>query len=436
MKLKKLEVSSFGGINPASPVVIDFTRSKQVKVDGDNATGKSSLLTAMLVACGYTSHTGKEGKNFINNDTDKIDINFEFVGNDRKTYEVRCTKSSFKLTYDGSVVAEPIAKMKELLGVAGVSPMEIKNKPLKEVVRWLSSYSNKTAEEFEGQLQKYKTLIKTARDTRAAANKSVKGITEYLDNEPMYADWEGSEKKYTKEINIEVLSKELKVAGEKSDKYIRAEERLKKLKQETPGIEDKIKSLEEELAREKEKLITNNDAIATGEAFLKDNKSFKTDYDEVRKRYDNAAQESINYNKWQEIKKKKSEKDEFENISIKADAKEKEILKSVKELQAEILPDIKGVELVTEDTHEDGGVMKKEGLYWDGRNIAQLSESEWWTLVLMIWRKYKVKIVVIDNYQSLGSMAVESLTKLANDGAYILAAEMSRDKKVLEVVYE
>src|SRR5580765_3919755 len=129
MKLKKLEVNSFSGINPNSPVVIDFSDTKWVKASGDMGVGKTSLLNALLVACGNLSHTGKEGKNFINNETEKIDINFDFVGNDRCNYSVRCTKSSFTLTYDGEVVSEPITKMKELLGVVGVSPMEIKNKP-------------------------------------------------------------------------------------------------------------------------------------------------------------------------------------------------------------------------------------------------------------------------------------------------------------------
>jgi thymidine kinase len=80
--------------------------------------------------------------------------------------------------------------------------------------------------------------------------------------------------------------------------------------------------------------------------------------------------------------------------------------------------------------------MKKEGLYWNGKNVAQLSESQWWSIVLSIWRKYKVKIVVIDNFQSLGSSAVELLEKLSKDGAYILCAEMNREQKSLQINYE
>jgi hypothetical protein len=80
--------------------------------------------------------------------------------------------------------------------------------------------------------------------------------------------------------------------------------------------------------------------------------------------------------------------------------------------------------------------MKKEGLYLNGKNVTQLSESEWWALVIQIWRKYKVKIVVIDNMQSLGSKGIELLEKLNADGAYILAAQMNREQKSLQINYE
>ena len=433
MKLKKLEVSAFAGINPNSPIVIDFTQSKFVEVNGDMGVGKTSLLNALLVACGQLSKDSND-KALVNKDSGKIDINFSFVGKDKYNYEVRCTKSSFSLTYEGEAVPEPITKMKELLGVVGVSPMDIKFKPLKEIVKWLAGYSNKSAEEFEGQLAKYKSGIKSARETRSAANKSVKGLTEYLDNEDLFINWEESEKRYSKEPDIKTLSAELDKAGKKSDTYIRAEEKLKRLKQDRPSIVSRIEELKKELAQKENELVEHDKSVAAGEKYIEENKSDKKQYDDVKKKYDSAAQDVVNYNKWQEVKRKKKEKDEFEDLSQKADAQEKKLLQSVKELQAEILPDIKGLELVTEDTHEDG-VIKKEGLYVNGKNTAQLSESEFWAFVMQVWKKYKVKIVVIDNYQSLGSKAVSILEGLSKDGAYILAAEMNREQKSLQVNY-
>jgi 16S rRNA C967 or C1407 C5-methylase (RsmB/RsmF family) len=244
----------------------------------------------------------------------------------------------------------------------------------------------------------------------------------------MFINWEESEKKYSKEINLKEISARLDLAGKKSDRLLQAESKLKQMKERKESIEEQISRL----VKEAEEI---NKSVEAGEKFVADNRTAKKEYDDVKKMYDSAAQDSINYNKWQEIIRKKKEKDEYETVSQKADAKEKEILQSLKELQAEILPDIKGVELVTEDTHEDG-VMKKEGLYLNGKNVTQLSESEWWALVIQIWRKYKVKIVVIDNMQSLGSKGIELLEKLNADGAYILAAQMNREQKSLQINYE
>lgn len=435
MKLKKLEVTAFAGINPLSPVILDFTQSKFIEVTGDNGTGKTSLLNALLVACGQLSHTGKDGKNYINQDSDKIDIKFSFVGKDRYNYDVSCTKSQFKLSYEGEAVAEPISKMKELLGVVGVSPMDIKNAKVSEIVKWLSSYTNKSPEEFDKEMRKLKEGTKTAKESRASANKIYKAMKEYLEGEPMAQNWEESEKKYAEEPDIKTLSAQLKTAGDKSDKYIRAEEKLKQHTHGRAGIVNDIERLKRELEQKEKQLVEQDKLIESAQKYLDDNKSDKKEYDEVKKKYDNIALELADYNKWQEIKAKKNDMDAAETLSQKADAQEKALNKSITELQSEILPDIKGVELVTEDTHEDGK-MKKEGLYWNGKNTAQLSESEFWKLVLEIWRKFKVKIIVIDNYQSLGSMAVEILEKLEKDGAYILAAEMNRQIKELAISYE
>lgn len=432
MKLKRIDVKSFGGINPKSPVVIDFSKDNVVNISGDNGTCKTSLINALLVACG---HLSKENKNFVNNESGKIDIDFDFEGKDRYNYQVKVTKSAFKLMYDGEAVPEPITKMKELLGVVGVSPMEVKQKPLKDIIKWLSSYSNKSPEEYEAQMEQHKQGVKACREVRAKANKSAKANREFLEAEEMYVRWEQSEIDYAEAVDIKELSAKLKSAGDNSDKYIKSEAGLKTLREKKTTVESDLEELRRKIAEKEAELADIDKRVSTGEKWLKENKSFKTEYDAIRQQYDNAAEHNASYNKWQQIKQKKSEMDEFETIAQNADAKEKELIRGISELQSEILPDFKGVELVLEDTHEDGGVVKKEGLYVDGKNVAQLSETEWWAFVMKIWRKFKVKIIVIDNMQSLGSSGVELLEKLAKDGAYILAAEMNREQKTLHIEY-
>lgn len=434
MKLKQLEINSFGGINPNSPVVIDFSKSNLIVADGDKGVGKTSLLNSLLAACGQLGYTGKEGAKFVNNETDKIDINFSFVGNDRRNYEVRCTKSAFTLTYEGEKLAEPITMMKQLLGVVGVSPMEVKDKKLADIIKWLSSYSTKSAEEFEAEVRKVKDGIKEAEKTRAEANKSVKGINEYLNNEEMYSNWEVSQKKYEKPLDLKDLSKSLQTATDNLQEYTKAETGLASIKGVMANTVADIERIKKELAQKEAELKEQEERIEKDEAYLKKNASVKPDYDAAKKAYDESHKYVEKHNKCKEIKRKIKELGEFEELSQKADAKALELKQDLKTIQAEILPDIKGVELVLEDTHEDGEP-KKEGLYWNGRNVAQLSETEWWDIVLLIWKKYKVKVIVIDNYSSLGSSAVAILEGLAKNGAYILAAEMNREQKELQIHY-
>jgi hypothetical protein len=425
MKLLKLEVNACGGISPEAPVVIDFTQSKYVAISGDMGTGKSSLETALLVGLGQLS---KEDKNLVNLDSGKLDINLDFVGKDKLTYKVRVTKSEFRLIYEGEKLDEPITKMKQLLGVAGVSPMSIKTAKLSEIIKWLASYSNKTAEEFENQRKKLKDGMKKAADARADANRSLKSLNEYLSNEEMYAQWEESEKKYAVKPDIEELSRQLETATE--DK-----ETLRQMELLVVSKKEKIKAVDEMILKLERERIQLKESIDNHTTYITEHAEVPAEYERINTRYKSAATDLANFNKWQEIKQKKSDRDQFETLSQQADAKEKELKKEMKELQAEILPDIKNVELVMEDTHEDGK-MVKEGLYWEGRNVAQLSESEWFAIVLQIWRKYKVRIVVIDNFQSLGTKAVEIIEKLIKDGAYVLAAEMKRGTQTLEIEYK
>lgn len=425
MRLLQLQTNACGGISPAAPVIVDFTRSKYVLSSGDMGVGKTSLLSSLLMALGQLS---KETKDLINLDSDKIDINLDFIGNDKKAYNVRVTKSMFKLTYDGENISSPIAKVKELLGVPGISPMAIKNGKLQDIIKWLASYSKKTPEEFEQQAKKLKDGIKTSADNRADANRSRKALDEYLSNEVMYEKWEESEKKYTVKPDIEALSKKLEESEKARVMVMTATQQVQIKQERKESLQKQIEQLQKDIEIADKQILIN-------QKIIDDNPTAQADYEDINTQYKSAATDLSDFNKWQEIKEKKSQRDQFETLSQQFDATEKELIKERKELQAEILPDIKGVELVMEDTHEDGKIVK-EGLYWEGRNVAQLSESEWWSLVMQIWRKYKVKIVVIDNFQSLGTKAVELIERLIKDGAYVLAAEMKRGTQTLEIEYK
>lgn len=418
MKLKKLEVKDFGGINGSSPIIIDFGESKFVKVSGENGKGKTSLLNALLVALGYLS---KDNKDFVNRDSGKIDIDFEFVGNDRKTYRCRVTKSQFKLEYEGENLPEPITKIKELLGIPGVSPMEIKNKPLKEIVKWLAAYTRRGAEDYEKQLQKHKNSIKEAASTRAAANKQFKALQATIGEFVEEIPWKNNEAKYGAKKDIKALSEKLDEAGKRSDRLIQAETRLKELK-----------VRRQQLLAE---LTDVNAKIQSGEGFVSKMQPVKAEYDAIRIEYNQAAEYSAKYEWWKSIKRQKSEMDEFETIAQRADAAEKAAKEEVKLLQAEIIPDSKNIEIVLEDEYENGKLIKPEGFYINDVNSSQCSKGEWIKAIISILRKNKTKILILDDFESLGSEGRDLVEKLHRDGCFILAAEVVVGKKELTIDY-
>lgn len=436
MKIEFISVNSFGGIHPKAPIVVDLSQGRFVVATGDNGVNKSSFINSCLLACGALGAPDtKDNKRFVNNETKKLEVDMEFIGNDKFKYHVRCTKSVFSLTYEGENIPEPLTKMKELLGVVGISPMDIKNKSLKDQVKWLAGYTNKNVEEFEKQMDKHKANAKNSATARADANRSAKGLKEFLNNEDLFLDWENSEKTYAKKIDLEKLSKKLDEVGKNSDAYIKAETGLKAIKDSRPKIVTEIEKIKLDLAAKEKELVDLDKRIAIGQKYVDENKAVKKEYDAVKSEYDNSHDYVENYNKWQDVKKKKIELDEYETLSQKADANEKSALAKMKELQSEILPDIKGVSIISEDTHENG-VMVKEGLYIGKQSAAQVSETEWWDFVMQVWDKNKVKIIVIDNMQSLGTKGYERLKKLHDKGAYIFAAEMNRQQNFLEIVQE
>lgn len=437
MKLKQFKINSGGKFTPQAPIVIDFSKSKMVGLKGDQETGKTTVEELLLMTLGQLG-----GQDVIdalkNRGNGTIDTEFQFEGKDRADYDIKLKNGRLTLKREGQPTpGGPQALIKSLLGVVGVSPLEIKNEPIEKIVKWLASYSTKSAEEFEKDMLKIKNGIKESKRVRAEANKSVKGLREYLFGEG-YVDekgdliekaWKKSETDFKEKPNVDKLSAELKAAGDKSDKFIQFETKLNAKKTRKEQIEIEMADLQKELDE-----VNKN--ITEGNAWIEKNKTAKKDYDDVKKKYDNAAKDVTAYNLWVDVKKKKKEMDNFQDVAIAADNKEKELIKRQQELQWEVIPDIKGVEILLEDTHEDEGEMRKAGFYYKGLNSRQLSASEWFGLVIQILKKNKIKIVVIDDISQFGSKFMDLLTSLSESGCYILYSEMSRGQEVLEIEYK
>lgn len=429
MKLKRFELIAGGQFNGQSPsIVIDFTKSKVVGGKSDEEGGKTTLIEMILLNTGMIGGE-KVIKDLINTETGELKSKIEYeVGKD--TYEVTQSKGVLTVRKDGAVQPGGAQTLlRQTLGMVGISPMSIKDAPIEKIVKWLAGYSTSGAEEFEKKMLKLKNDIKTAKAARAAANKSAKGAKEYLVGEG-YVDekgdlieksWLQSEKDFAEEPDIKELSRKLTAAGAKSDKFIENESKTNNQKERKAQIEKQIKDLQKELTQ-----VDEN--IGLGEKWLAANATAKKDYDAIKKQYDNAAQDVSDYNKWQMCLTKKKEWDDFDDLSIKADGLEKAALKKQQDLQWEVIPDIKGVELLLEDDDD-----REAGYYFEGKNSRQLSASQWFGQVVKILKKNGVGFLVIDDISQFGSSFIETLKQLSKT-CTILYTEMLRGQE--EIIFD
>jgi len=95
------------------------------------------------------------------------------------------------------------------------------------------------------------------------------------------------------------------------------------------------------------------------------------------------------------------------------------------------LPDIEGLEIRLKTGLDE----EDEGIFYQGKSFAQLSESELWDLFLVIWAAKDVQFIFCENVNALGSEAIKTLNRLVKEGAVVFASEMERSKKEMEISF-
>lgn len=441
MKLKRFELIAGGQHDGHSPsIVIDFTKSTMIGGKSDEEGGKTTLIEMILLNTGMIGGE-KVIKDLINKDTGELKSKLEYeVGKD--SYEVTQNKGVLTVRKEGEKQPGGAQTLlRQTLGMVGVSPMNIKDAPIEKIVKWLAGYSASGAEEFEKKMLKFKADIKTAKASRASANKSAKGLKEYLAGEGYINEngdlsekvWKASEEKYKKKVDVKDVSTRMDKAAADADKYLRAEEKLKGHKFRRNLEDVRVSDLEQELKKAKETLAQTDKDIATGEKYLTENKADKTNYDAIKKEFEDVSKNAIAYDKWQDVKKKKTEMDGFEDLAIRADGIEKAALKKQQDLQWEVIPDVKDVELLLEDEEDEEGNIREAGYYYQGLNSRQLSASQWFGQVVKILKKNGIKFLVIDDISQFGSSFMETLKQLSKT-CTILYTEMLRGQE--EIIFD
>lgn len=438
--LKHVSIDSFMGIDKSNPVVLDlakhYAKGKNITtLSGNQGTRKTSTISALLFLLGANFDFDKDNLINITDDTINLENEFEVDG---EQYRVKATKSRFLLEKlyanpgkEGKWVKEdsPKETLRKLIGNLGLSPMFLKEQSGEKQIDWF----RRTFSDEEN--SKKETSIKTSLGklvpARREANREYKRLQTVLNDSDLFINWEDSERRFKKEITIEAEQKKLNDLGKAADEYRNAENGMAIIGQQIESKTNEIERLEAALKvakDEKEALLVRK---TNGDEYLAQNVMAKTDYDDAQREFRLISQQLLEQKEWKEIKKLKDEMDQYETLVQDADAKKDKLKLDLMKVTKKYLPEIDGLEIKIATGMDD----EEEGIYFEGKTMAQLSESELWGLFFKIWEQKDVRFVFIENVSSLGTDAVAILNMLAKNDVKIFATQMDRKKQSMKISF-
>lgn len=427
MKLGLFSINEGGKFTGDNKLQADFKEGNKIALTGESEEGKSTGLECFKIILGAIA-SKQTVNDLVNKISGKLDIEQTFIGNDKKKYLIRATKSQYYVRQEGSSedIGEPKSFVESHLGKVAADPMKYKNQDVDKLIKWLAGFSDLGEEGFEKEYNKQKDAIKKSEETRASGNKEAKARRVLLadagyvnsDGELIEQKWIAAEKKYANKLDISELSKKLTTAGNKSDKYLLNQEKVSGQKKRKTQIDEQIAALQLEL-----KQVDEN--IALGEKWLSDNAEAKKEYDSVKKEYDNAATFASEYESFQTMLRHRKEMYEYEEIAQKADAMVQTAEKKKKEIMWQVIPDIRGAELILDGTPE-----KPAGFYVEGFNSRQQSATQYLTAIVKILDKIGCRILILDDVATYGSEFRQLLEKLSGKGWYILYSLLKIDQEL------
>lgn len=448
LSLKNFNIQSFAGISKGNPIVISFPDGHRfLKAEGDQGTNKTSTIEALKSLLGENMVA-----NSVNSEDDDKKAIGRFIGKDGLLYQVRMTKTTFVLENivtdeNGEPVTDekgkersreekkPMTLIRKLVGPLGISPMELKHKNTSEQIDWLQSHYSDGAEDFKKKETQIKQKSSAAYKKRTDVNRDIKKLNAILDANDFFKNKKKWEDEFAIISNEAAVQEKLNEKKEAAEKYIRAEEKLKTVKAqaqsvdtETAAIQAEIERLQKALELKKGEAAELQEKISVGEKFLEENKTINDEYQETNDTFLRIQELKISKAGFDamiasetELSSLSKQKEELTNEYEAANTDLSEYIKSF----TPDIPDFE-VKIATDDSND-------EGLFYRGKSIDQLCESELWEMCLLIWAAFDVRVVFVENLNSLGSNAIDRLNWFVNNGGYVFATEMDRAEKNIKI---
>lgn len=432
--------NSFMGIDKSQSVVIDFTARRKnqniAEFVADERKGKSSRLIGILYALG--ARAGLDKKNLINLVDGKIDEGVK-VRVDGVLHHIIVSTNRVEIkSLDEEkdkwtkIDEEPMAWLKETFGPVGLSPFSARALKARKQIEYFQEMFG-SGEDASKQMQKLEAEYDEKYSKRRDINRDAKQLSSALEIEPLYQNYEKSQARFKTTINAKNEQAKFDDLSSKKTAYENYVNTVAVTEGELRDIDNTIENLEKQLAAAKERKVHISESVEKGKKWLADNKSVLTDYEKVNKEWVALSQTLADQEKWKDILKREKQFNdktaESVELSGEIDAIEEKILK----LTRKCIPKVEGLEIKLALGIDKTG--KEEGVFYNGKSISILSESEYIDLWCLIFEAAGMNVIVIENITSLGSDTVATLNRLVKNGAQIFATRVDRKEKKVKVVF-
>jgi len=483
LKFTSFQVDSFAGISEGmSSLVFLDQEARIVGMRGNQAVGKTSHLNALKALLGE-----KKADNAINSKDGRVKASLTLIDEDGSEIksQISATRMTVTVTQnkDGKMQRyspdSPQTWIREKVGPIGSDPMWLKRMDGAAQVKWLRDMAHLTPE-----LEKFEADLISKQEAdykaRTGVGKDMRQDKAILDESPYFV-YDKEHKVFVQTASYSDLQSKIQSGAADADLIRREFDEAQAQNRSRSTYEAAIVEIRrnvDELNSEESKKLED---IARIQSEIEE---IKTKREALNLRIENGektieelkdAPEKLNAAslKFQELNNLMRSKDAADDHNARANAyasnqdryntltaklAEWETAK-LRFVQA-ITPNVPGIEvkvkrtidLASEESNYRAGNPEatdaqvaahlksldsgmEEGLFYQGRSVSQLCESELWDLCLILWRHMGVKVVFIEDLNALGSDAVDRINWFAQHGR-VFYSEMDRAQKKLKMVFQ
>lgn len=471
----------YAGINKdllkdRSLVVVFEPNMPVIALTGDQGVTKTSNIYCLQALLG-----SEEVGNAINEDanTKKASLTLEIHG---RKYESKITKTGFSLMefeelspgkIKKSEVRTPKTVLQELIGPLGKDPMFLKTMDGNAQVKYIRNLYSPGQKELEFE-EEIATKIKNSYSERKDANREVKRFKTILSSSKYYC-WDEDNKTIVPNDEYLIAEKEYAqddterskqiqdkydLAKKRADSHNKSKTLLDTYQKSELEISEEIIRLKKMLQTEEEKLVAVKQRILDGETKIKELEKSPEELAIAIKELAEQGEYKIAKDTFLQIKKIYQEYNTAHNAAVTMSHKYDSHLQIHKKFIQTITPDIEGLEVCIPqpvDLTYESDIYKnihpqatqeeidnhvtslknetREGIYYNKRSVSQLSESELFSLWILLCKALKIKVAFIENISSLGTDAINSINSFVNGGGVVFYSAMQRGQKELKISF-